>query len=184
MRSAETPATPAGSATWDRIRAALDPLFIAAAWLYARPRVVLAGLVATQWVAILAFALTVRHNGWVYYQGGDQIWYTTSAWLLGDGVLPPTYIGFGWVLPLVPLSWLVGPDYVGFLPAVIGFNVLVLGPIALACVYAIAAPDRRQAAGPLRRGALGRRAATSRSCTSGTTTTTGTSSSSCPRRSG
>ena len=99
MRSAETPATPAGSATWDRIRAALDPLFIAAAWLYARPRVVLAGLVATQWVAILAFALTVRHNGWVYYQGGDQIWYTTSAWLIGDGVLPPTYVGFGWVAP-------------------------------------------------------------------------------------
>ena len=138
MRSAETPATPAGSATWDRIRAALDPLFIAAAWLYARPRVVLAGLVAIQWVAILAFALTVRHNGWVYYQGGDQIWYTTSAWLIGDGVLPPTYIGFGWVLPLVPLSWLVGPDYVGFLPAVIGLQRARAGPIALACVYAIA----------------------------------------------
>jgi hypothetical protein len=138
MRSAETPATPAGSVAWDRLRSRLDPLFTAAAWLYSRPRTVLAGLVAAQWLATLAFALTVRHNGWVYYQGGDQIWYTTTAWLLGDGLLPPTYIGFGWSLPLVPLSWLVGPDYVGFLPAIIGLNVLVLGPVALACVYALA----------------------------------------------
>ena len=42
-------------------------------------------------------------------------------------------------MPLVPLSWLVGPEYVGFLPFVIGLQVLVLGPVALACVYAIAA---------------------------------------------
>jgi hypothetical protein len=138
MRSAETPPTPAGSIAWDRLRAGLDPLFTAAAWLYDRPRTVLAGLVATQWLATLAFALTVRHNGWVYYQGGDQIWYATTAWLLGDGLLPPTYIGFGWPLPLVPLGWLVGPDYVGFLPPLIGLQVLVLGPVALACVYAIA----------------------------------------------
>ena len=32
-----------------------------------------------------------------------------------------------------------GPEYVSFLPAIIGLNVLVLGPVALACVYAIAA---------------------------------------------
>jgi hypothetical protein len=138
MRSAETPAATAGALRRGRARAKLDPFFIAATWLYARPRTVLAGLVAVQWLAILAFALTVRHNGWVYYQGGDQIWYTTTASLIGDAVLPPTYIGFGWVIPLVPLSWLLGPEYTGFLPPAIGLNVLVLGPVALACVYAIA----------------------------------------------
>ena len=50
--------------------------------------------------------LTVRHNGWVYYQGGDQIWYTTTALrLLGDGLPPPTYDRFRLApLPLVPLG--------------------------------------------------------------------------------
>ena len=37
-------------------------------------------------------------------------------------LLPPTFVGFGWSLLLVPLSWLVGPDYVGFLPAIIALK--------------------------------------------------------------
>ena len=36
--------------------------------------IALGTLVLVQWLAILAFALTVRHNGWLYYQGGDQLW--------------------------------------------------------------------------------------------------------------
>lgn len=130
--------TTASSFPWGRARARIEPLIGVATWLYARPHVVLAGLAAAQVLGILIFALTVRHNGWVYYQGGDQISYTTAASLIGDGVLPPTFIGFGWVLPLLPLGWLVGPEYVGFLPPIIGLNVLVLGPVALASVYAIA----------------------------------------------
>jgi hypothetical protein len=137
MRSAEAFVS-AGSAAWARAQPRLAPLYRAAGWLYARPLVVLAGLAGAHWACVLAFALTVRHNGWVYYQGGDQIWYTTSASLIGDGVLPPTFIGFGWVLPLVPFSWVVGPEYTAFLPILIAVNVLVLAPVALACVYGIA----------------------------------------------
>src|SRR5581483_1455132 len=36
------------------------------------PWAVLAPLLLLQWAALLAFALTVRHNGWLYYQGGDE----------------------------------------------------------------------------------------------------------------
>ena len=47
-------------------------------------------LAVVQWLAILAYALTVRHNGWIFYQGGDQIWLVTTGWLLGHGELAPT----------------------------------------------------------------------------------------------
>src|SRR5215212_2362952 len=102
-----------------------------------RPLHVLAGLVAVQWLALLAFALTVRHNGLVYYQGGDQIGLTTDAWLLAHGHLPPAVLGFGWPFLLLPFGWIAASDYVSFLPYVIGLNVLVLGPVALACVYGL-----------------------------------------------
>jgi len=108
-------------------------------WAAERPVAVLAVLVVVQWLALLAFALTVKHNGLVYYQGGDQIGLTTSAWLLAHGSLPPTVLGFGWPFLLLPFGWLVPSDYVAFLPFVIGLNALVLAPIALACVYALAA---------------------------------------------
>ncbi len=104
-----------------------------------RPLPVLAALVAVQWLAVLAFALTVRHNGLVFYQGGDQINYTTNAWLLGDGLLPPAILGYGWPMLLLPFAWLAEADYVSYLPFTMALNVLVLGPIALACVYALAA---------------------------------------------
>jgi hypothetical protein len=103
-----------------------------------RPRILLAGLVAAQWLAILAFALTVRHNGWIFYQGGDQIWYATTAWELGHGDMPATRVGYGWPLLLAPIALLFGPDFVPMLPAVILLDVLVLGPLALLFVYGIA----------------------------------------------
>lgn len=103
-----------------------------------RPRAVLACLVVVQWLAILAFALTVRHNGWLYHQGGDQLWYTTTGWLLGHGDLPPTVVSYWWSILLTPIMLATGPDFLGALPAIVLFNVLVLGPIALVCVYYIA----------------------------------------------
>lgn len=107
--------------------------------LAGRPRLVLAALVAIQWLLVLAFALTVRHNGWLFYQGGDQIWYATTGSLLGHGELPPTRIGYGWSFLLAPIMLTSGPGYVAAMPAVIALNTLVLAPLALASVYGIAA---------------------------------------------
>jgi len=124
---------------WSEVSQAGSALTRGALRLADRPVPVLAGLVAVQWLALLAFALTVRHNGLVFYQGGDQINYSTNAWLLGNGDLPPAILGYGWPVVLLPFGWLAESDYVSYLPAVIGLNVLVLGPIALACVYGLAA---------------------------------------------
>lgn len=106
--------------------------------LLERPRTVLATLVGAQIATTLVLALSVQHNGWVYFQGGDQIWFTTSGWLLGDLQVAPTEASYLWPLVQAPLTWLTGPTYVQVLPALVVLNVFVLGPIALLCTYGIA----------------------------------------------
>jgi len=106
--------------------------------LLERPRPVLASLAGLQIAATAALALSVTHNGWVWFQGGDQIWLTTQGWLLGHLELPPTEVGYLWSLLLAPIMWVTGPTYVQALPPLVVFQVLVLGPLAILCVYGIA----------------------------------------------
>ena len=87
----------------------------------------------------LVLALSVDHNGWVWFQGGDQIWMTTTGWLLGQAELPPTEIAYLWPAVQAPVTWATGPTYVQALPPLVIAQVLVLGPIALLCIYGIAA---------------------------------------------
>jgi hypothetical protein len=104
-----------------------------------RPPYVLAGLAVLQWLALLVFAVTVRHNGWLYYAGGDQLWHYSSAYVLAHGHLPLTLVGFGWSILLMPLALIAGPNLVSALPGIVLFNTLVLLPVALLCVYGIGA---------------------------------------------
>jgi hypothetical protein len=107
--------------------------------LLERPRAVLGALVGAQIVGTLLLARSATHNGWVYFQGGDQITNTTTGWLLGQLQIPPTEVGYVWALVQAPITWLTGPTFVQALPPIVLLDVLVLGPIALYCVYAIAA---------------------------------------------
>ena len=92
-----------------------------------------------QWLAVAALALTVKHNGWLYYAGGDQLWHYTGAYLLAHGHLPATFVGYGWSILLLPVAAVAGPNLASALPAIVLFNTVVLLPVALLCVYAIAA---------------------------------------------
>jgi hypothetical protein len=103
------------------------------------PWVVLVPALVVQWLAVLVMAVTVRHNGWLYYQGGDQTFYWTTSWLLSDLQLPITSVGYAWSFLLTPISLFAGPNVLSGLPAVILFQTIVLLPIALLCVYGIAA---------------------------------------------
>ena len=109
------------------------------AWalLDARPREVLGGLVLVQWLAVLAWALTVRHNAWLYYQGGDQTYYWSSAWAMAHGHIPQSSIGFGWPLVLLPFAGIVGANVIAGLPPVVLLQTLVLLPVGLLAVYGI-----------------------------------------------
>jgi hypothetical protein len=103
------------------------------------PWIVLAPLVAVQWLVLLAFALTVQRNGWLFYQGGDQTWFYTSAWELGHGRIPETLVGYLWPFVLAPLALLAGPNFLDGLPVIVVVQLLVLAPLALLCSYWVAA---------------------------------------------
>ena len=106
--------------------------------LLERPRAVLGTLIGAQIAGTIVLALSVTHNGWVYFQGGDQIWLTTQGWLLGQLELAPTELGYLWSYLLTPIMWITGPTFVQVLPPLVLVQVLVLGPVALLCVYGIA----------------------------------------------
>jgi hypothetical protein len=102
------------------------------------PRV-LGGLVAIELAAVLALALTVRHSGFIYYQGGDQLWHYTLGWLLGHGQLSQTQVGYGWPVVLSPIARVFGPNLAHAFPAIVLLEVLVLLPAAMLALYGIAA---------------------------------------------
>lgn len=127
-----TVAVEAGRRAWEtlpRVRAWLEEV---------RPAKLLVPAIAIQWLTTLGLALTVRHNGWLYYQGGDQLWYYISGWQLAHGHIAPAYVGHGWPALLAPIAAFAGPTFVPALPAIVLLDVLVLGPIALLCIYGIA----------------------------------------------
>src|SRR5260221_7162224 len=127
-----TYAVEAGRRAWEtlpRVRAWLEEV---------RPAKLLIPAIAIQWLTTLALALTVRHNGWLFYQGGDQLWYYDSGWLLAHGEISVAFVGNGWPSLLAPIAALGGPTVVPVLPAIVLFNVLVLAPVALLCIYGIA----------------------------------------------
>jgi hypothetical protein len=91
-----------------------------------------------QIVLVAILALSVEHNGWVWFQGGDQIWTTTTGWVLGQRGLAPTESGYLWPAAQAPVTWATGPTYVQALPVLVLGQALILGPIAVYCVYAVA----------------------------------------------
>jgi hypothetical protein len=114
------------------------------AWLEERvatlePRLVLGGFVVLQWLTLVAFVLVVRHNGWLFYQGGDETFHWSAAWSIAHGHVPESEIGFGWAYILSPIGLVFGSYYLSALPVVVILQVLVLMPVALFCVYGIAA---------------------------------------------
>ncbi len=106
--------------------------------LLERPRAVVGSLIGAQIGATLVFALAADHNGWVWFQGGDQIWLSTQGWLLGQLELPPTELGYLWSYLLTPIMWVTGPTYVQALPPLVALQVLVFGPATLLCIYDLA----------------------------------------------
>ncbi|MHB1244464.1 MAG: hypothetical protein ACYC1P_13855 [Gaiellaceae bacterium] len=102
-----------------------------------RPRVLLAGLALVQWLVVAGIALAARHNGWMWFQGGDETYYYTTSWILGQGLLPPTPIGYGWSLLTAPASLLAGANVLDALPLIVVGQYLLLLPLGLAAVWVI-----------------------------------------------
>src|SRR5947209_365224 len=102
------------------------------------PWSVLVPLALAQWAAVAVFALIVRHNGWLFFQGGDETFYYTDSWVISHAHIPESEIGFAWSYLLSALALIIGPNYLRALPVLIVLQTVVLLPLALYCVYAIA----------------------------------------------
>jgi hypothetical protein len=96
-------------------------------------------LVSVQVVATVALFFSVNRNGWLTYQGGDQIWLVTSGWLLGQGEIGSAFTSYGWPLAMAPLTWVTGSSSVDLLPLTTILQVGLLAPIATLAVYDIGA---------------------------------------------
>ena len=74
---------------------------------------VLGPLLLVHWIALVVFTTRVHHNAWLFYQGGDQIWYWTTGWLLGHGSIMDSFVTHGWSTILVPFTWIGGAGFLG-----------------------------------------------------------------------
>lgn len=101
------------------------------------PWSVLAPLLLLQWVALIAFVETIRHNRWLFYQGGDQTYFYTSAWVLAHGHVPLAPIGYAWSYVLAPLTWMFGANVLAALPVIVLLQTLVLLPVSTLAMYGI-----------------------------------------------
>jgi hypothetical protein len=110
-------------------------------------RISLATTIGAQMLLALVVALSIEHNRWLYYQGGDQIWLVTSAWTLRHLTIPYALTGWGWPLLLAPLTAVTGSTFVSLIPVALVIDVLVLAPIATLAVYDIGARVAGRAAG-------------------------------------
>lgn len=108
------------------------------AWVLSLPPLlVLSVLAVVQWLALVGLVLSIRHDGWLFYQGGDETFYYSGAWGIAGGHLPPGSVGYGWTLLLAPIALFAGPSYLAALPAVVLLQVLVLLPLGLFFAYGI-----------------------------------------------
>jgi len=118
---------------------ALSAARATAVWLRtARPAPLLAVLILGQFGVVAWLAFATPHNGWVWYSGGDATEYWTSQWSVAHGLIPQAFLG--WALPIfgawIPL--VAGPSLLNGLPVIVLFNTLILGPLALVLVWALA----------------------------------------------
>ena len=83
--------------------------------------------------------MPVEHNGWVWFQGGDQIGQHDDGLALGTARSSrPRRSSYVWPLFQTPITWVTGPTFLQAMPVIVLLQVLVLAPIALLCVYGVA----------------------------------------------
>ena len=117
----------------------LSPSALARAAARRQPYTTLSVLIGAQIVAVVAFAFSIPRNGWLFYHGGDQLWYATTGWLLVHGEMPTPHVAPGWPMVLAPLTLVLGREFLDLLPPMLLLNLLVLGPLSTVGMYGIGA---------------------------------------------
>ncbi|MGZ4462628.1 MAG: hypothetical protein ACXVZP_07295 [Gaiellaceae bacterium] len=137
---------PADGSAWQRWSGVASSLLprsrtlaerIARSRWWREPWTVLVPLILVQWLALLMLVASVKHSGWLFYQGGDETFFYTSSWTLCNGHLPVAQIGYAWPLLTCPIAAASGPSILSALPALLLLQVVVLLPIALLAAYGV-----------------------------------------------
>jgi hypothetical protein len=95
-------------------------------------------LAAVQVAIAVSLALSVKHNGWLWYSGGDATEYWSEEWSLAHGLLPHTFLGVGVPALYLWVPIVAGPTLLQGLPPIVILQVLVGVPLALVGVWALA----------------------------------------------
>jgi hypothetical protein len=103
-----------------------------------RPAPLLAVVATTQIAVAFAVALTSTHNSWLFYSGGDATEYWAHEWALGHGYIPQTVVGYGLPVLFAWVPLVAGPALVNGAVVVVLLQALVLVPLALVLVWAVA----------------------------------------------
>jgi hypothetical protein len=121
-----------------RVRSGVRAVTARANGLAQRPVVLLAVLALLEFAVVAWLAFRTPHNGWVWYSGGDATEYWTGEWSIAHGLIPQAIISFG--LPVlygwVPL--VTGTTLLHGLPVIVVLQALVLVPLVLVLVWAVA----------------------------------------------
>ena len=103
-----------------------------------RPVPLLLTLAAVELATVAWLAFDTPHNGWVWHSGGDATEYWTAQWSVAHGFVPQAVISYG--LPVfygwVPL--VTGTTLLHGLPVIVPLQALVLVPLVLVLVWAVA----------------------------------------------
>jgi hypothetical protein len=103
-----------------------------------RPPRFLTALVLVQWILLLLLVRRTTHNGWFFYQSGDETLSYSTAWSLAHGHIPQISIGYGWPFLTAPIAGISGISFLAGVPALVLVQTVVLLPIALLAVFGIA----------------------------------------------
>jgi hypothetical protein len=111
----------------------------AAAWLKSAPPVpLLAALVLVQLAVVAWLAFDTPRNGWLWYSGGDATEYWSSQWAVAHGMIPPAFLGWGLPIFYAWIPLVTGVSMLQGIPVVVLLHTLVLGPLILVVVWALA----------------------------------------------
>ena len=106
--------------------------------LAVRPVPLLLTLAVVELATVAWLAFDTPHNGWVWHSGGDATEYWTAQWSVAHGFVPQAVISYG--LPVfygwVPL--VTGTTLLHGLPVIVPLQALILVPLVLVLVWAVA----------------------------------------------
>ncbi len=103
-----------------------------------RPVYLLVPLALVQVAIAVALALSTKHNGWLWYSGGDATEYWSEEWSLAHGLLPHTFLGVGVPALYVWVPLVTGSTLLHGLPPIIVLQVLIGVPLALVGIWLLA----------------------------------------------